>query len=56
MPAVSGIVTLCKLPYSALIESGLAVRSQSVHGTLDRTMWRNHFGRGVGPVVRQITE
>ena len=23
---------------------------------LDRTMWRNHFGRGVGPVVRQITE
>ena len=22
----------------------------------DRTMWRNHFGRGVGPVVRQITE
>ena len=23
---------------------------------LDRTMWRNCFGRGVGPVVRQITE
>ena len=23
---------------------------------LDRTMWRNGFGRGVGPVVRQITE
>jgi hypothetical protein len=23
---------------------------------LDRTMWRNRFGRGVGPVVRQITE
>jgi hypothetical protein len=23
---------------------------------LDRTMWRNHFGRGVGPVVRQNTE
>ena len=23
---------------------------------LDRTMWRNHFGRDVGPVVRQITE
>ena len=23
---------------------------------LDRTMWRNHFVRGVGPVVRQITE
>jgi hypothetical protein len=23
---------------------------------LDRTMWRNHFGRGVGPVVRQIIE
>jgi hypothetical protein len=22
---------------------------------LDRTMWRNCFGRGVGPVVRQIT-
>ena len=23
---------------------------------LDRTMWRNSFGRGVGPVVRQINE
>ena len=23
---------------------------------LDRTMWRNRFGRGVGPFVRQITE
>jgi hypothetical protein len=23
---------------------------------LDRTMWRNCFGRGVGPVVRQNTE
>ena len=23
---------------------------------LDRTIWRNRFGRGVGPVVRQITE
>jgi hypothetical protein len=23
---------------------------------LDRTMWRNRFGRGVGPVVRQNTE
>jgi len=23
---------------------------------LDRTMWRNHFERGVGPVVLQITE
>jgi hypothetical protein len=23
---------------------------------LDRTMWRNRFGRGVGPVVRKITE
>jgi hypothetical protein len=23
---------------------------------LDRTMWRNRFGRGVGPVVRQTTE
>ena len=23
---------------------------------LDRTMWRNRFGRGVGLVVRQITE
>ena len=22
---------------------------------LDRTMWRNRFGRGFGPVVRQIT-
>jgi len=23
---------------------------------LDRTMWRNRFGKGDGPVVRQITE
>jgi hypothetical protein len=23
---------------------------------LDRTMWRNSFGRGFGPVVRQNTE
>ena len=23
---------------------------------LDRTMWRNRFGRGFGPVVRQTTE
>jgi hypothetical protein len=23
---------------------------------LDGTMWRNRFGRGIGPVVRQITE
>ena len=23
---------------------------------LDRTMWRDRFGRGVVPVVRQITE
>jgi hypothetical protein len=23
---------------------------------LDRTVWRNRFGRGVGPVVRQIAE
>ena len=23
---------------------------------LDRTMWRNRFGRDAGPVVRQITE
>jgi hypothetical protein len=23
---------------------------------LDRTMWRNRFGRGVGPVVGQTTE
>jgi len=23
---------------------------------LDRTMWRNRFGKGAGPVVRQITE
>jgi hypothetical protein len=23
---------------------------------LDRSMWRNRFGRGVGPVVRRITE
>jgi hypothetical protein len=23
---------------------------------LDRTMWRNNFGRGFGPVIRQNTE
>jgi len=23
---------------------------------LDRTMWRNRFGRGFGPVFRQITD
>jgi hypothetical protein len=23
---------------------------------LDRTLWRTRFGRGYGPVVRQITE
>jgi hypothetical protein len=23
---------------------------------LDRTMWKNRFGRGFGPVVRQTTE
>jgi hypothetical protein len=23
---------------------------------LDRTLWRSHFGRGYGPVVRQTTE
>jgi len=23
---------------------------------LDRTMWRNRFGRGVGPVVRLLNE
>ena len=23
---------------------------------LDRTMWRHRFGRGFGPVVRQITD
>jgi hypothetical protein len=23
---------------------------------LDRTLWRTHFGRGYGPVVRQTTE
>ena len=24
--------------------------------TLNRTMWRNRFGGGIGPVIRQITE
>jgi hypothetical protein len=23
---------------------------------LDRTLWRTHFGRGYGPVIRQTTE
>ena len=25
-------------------------------GAVDRTMWRNHFGGGSGPVIRQNTE
>jgi len=25
-------------------------------GALDRTVWRNRFGRGFGPVVWQITD
>ena len=27
-----------------------------VEEALDRTMWRNRFGRGFGPVVSQITD
>ena len=30
--------------------------SHSKEEALDRTMWRNSFGRGFGPVVRQTTE
>jgi hypothetical protein len=30
--------------------------SQSKEEALDRTVWRNRFGRGFGPVVRQNTE
>jgi hypothetical protein len=30
--------------------------SHLMEEALDRTIWRNHFGRGVGPVVRQNTE
>jgi len=30
--------------------------SQLKEEALDRTIWRNRFGRGVGPVVRQNTE
>ena len=30
--------------------------SQSKEEALDRTMWRNRFGRGFGPVVRQNTK
>jgi hypothetical protein len=30
--------------------------AHSKEEALDRTMWRNSFGRGVGPVVRQNTE
>ena len=29
---------------------------QLKEGALDRTMWRNRFGRGFGPVVWQITD
>jgi len=30
--------------------------SHLMEETLDRTMWRARFGRGFGPVVRQITK
>ena len=30
--------------------------SQLKEEALDRTMWRNRFGGGFGPVVRQTTE
>jgi hypothetical protein len=30
--------------------------SQSKEEALDCSMWRNRFGRGVGPLVRQTTE
>ena len=30
--------------------------SQLKYEALDRTMWRNRFGGGFGPVVRQNTE
>jgi hypothetical protein len=30
--------------------------SHMIEEVLDRTMWRNRFGRGFGPVVRQNTE
>ena len=30
--------------------------SHFIEEILDRTMWRNHFGRDFGPVVRQNTE
>ena len=33
MYTVSGIVTLCKLPYRALIESGLSINATGVHDT-----------------------
>jgi hypothetical protein len=30
--------------------------SHSKEEALDHTMWRAHFGRGFGPVVRQTTK
>jgi hypothetical protein len=30
--------------------------SHFMEEALDRTTWRNRFGNGVGPVVRQITK
>ena len=30
--------------------------SQLKEEALDRTLWRNRFGRGFGPVVRQVTD
>jgi hypothetical protein len=30
--------------------------SQLKEEALDRIVWRNRFGRGVGPVIRQITK
>ena len=31
-------------------------RRKKMLEALDRTMWRNRFGRGFGPVIRQNTE
>jgi hypothetical protein len=30
--------------------------SHSKEGAIECTVWRNRFGRGVGPVVRQTTD
>ena len=55
----TGLVTFCVETafYNGLLKDDLKERRGYSHlkeEALDRTMWRARFGRGFGPVVRQI--